>query len=260
MRTAIFALCMALCAAWPAFAQAPQTPPTPKEALTPETVIFQKELRGYGKLVVTCKEVELRLTPQEIAERAENEKQAPGRTIYSNNRYVYSFYMQSEPGSRKTLCTLLFGTFGKITPGKTDPASGSIEILDAAFRDKTLYVLWLQFEQPSAVIVRTDRKHDPPAQPWESKCLVECSSAADGVVNGRIIGPTLRGEVAIELSHGVKLPNGKTRVTLYRLTTDEKGEAIWWPDPANQYIGAEKPGYLVKREIDEAMKRMKNGP
>jgi hypothetical protein len=196
-------------------------------------VVFEKPLRDGEKMVVTRRET---------LEVVQSEDTPPTRL------YEYTFATISSTGRRtvvwtmKSVWPMQAVSFRPLKQDKTKEPEGGVKLLDVVWRSPTLYVLTLSPPgRPDVMIVRPDRKRGPHEMQWDSKDRIEKSGPFDGVADGRIVGPNLRGEVMIQLSHVRKLPDSSSRITTYHLATDEEGKPVWRPDPANQYADGEGP-------------------
>ena len=243
----------------------PQQPGKPGSALSHAVTIFEKPLSSSKKLIVTCEEIPLVLTPKEVAEREQTLKASPA-IVFSNHLYTYSYITVTKGGQRSVVWTQNSQTFGAITPGKTGEMSMGLEVFDVALQDNILLVLYQQNRRTEVNIVRLNagqrispsRLGARPNQvtagreavqsPLGFGRLVERAGSGDAVAGGSILGPTSDGNVVVQLSHVVRLKDGRPRITVYHLTHDAQGQEFWTPDPSNTYAQGEKPGILEFNE------------
>lgn len=254
----ICALMVALCL--------PQQPGKPGAAPSHAVTIFEKTLSSNKKMIVTCEEIPLVLTPKELAEREQIKKEVP-TSILSDHLYAYSYVTVTRGGQRSVVWTQHQQTFGAIMSSKSAPMSMGLEVYDVALQDNIFLVLYQQGERTEVNIVRLNAGQRVAPSPPRSRQpqpatgreaveaplgpgrVVERAGPLDAVASGHIIGPTSDGNVVVQLSHVVKHKEGSPRITLYHLTHDAQGQEFWAPDPSNIYANGEHPGIVEFNEL-----------
>jgi hypothetical protein len=229
--------------------------------------IFEKPLSSTRKLIVTCENLPLVLTPTEAAARKQTRESSP-TVVLSSHLYAYSYIIVTKGGQRSIVWTMRQPSFGAITPGKANEASTSIEVYDVALQDNILLVLYQQDRRTQVNIVRLNAgQRVTPSRSGSKQPLVpvgreavesppgpgrivERAGPLDGVAGGHILGPNSDGNVTVQLSHVVKQKDGSLRLTAYHLTHDAQGQEFWTPDPSNIYVSGETPGILDFKEAN----------